>query len=279
MRRILLISLILMLWSLPAHAVSISIPEQVGQGEPFLVEISWDRQPERISVSWMNKTRDYPVELPGTQAILLGAGLDHKGSYPLSLAFEINGSRLDRQKQIRIVEKDYPVQRLSLPESMVTPPAEVLDRIAREREKTLAAVNTFSLDRFWSDSFVRPVPGSVSSPFGVRRFLNDQPRAPHRGVDLRGAEGVPVAAMETGQVILTGDFYYGGKTVIIDHGLGFQTVYMHLSEIQVNEKEFISRGDQVGLVGMTGRATGPHLHLGVYILGEAVDPLVLLGEK
>jgi len=264
--------------ALSAHAVSVSIPEQVGQGEPFWVEISSQLEPRGITIVWMDRKVDYPVDLPGKQMILLGAGLDHRGDYPLDISFELPGGVLKKSTQVSIVEKKYPVQHLSLPAHMVAPPAEVTERIAREREKTLAALNALETRRYWTGEFIRPVPGEVSSPFGVRRFLNDEPRAPHRGVDLRGPAGTPVKALDTGRVTLTGDFYYGGKTVIIDHGLGFQTVYMHLSETKVSPGEFVSRGDLVGLVGMTGRATGPHLHLGAYILGEAVDPLPLLGE-
>ncbi len=269
----------LFVWTLNVHAVTVSIPEQVGQGEPFWVEISSEQKPLSINVNWMDKVVEYPVDLPGKQRILLGAGLDHKGKYPLNIVFDFPEGVLDKSLHINIEEKNYPVQHLTLPESMVTPPQELIDRIVREREKTLAALNTLSKKRFWSDEFARPVPGEISSPFGVRRFLNQQPRAPHRGVDFRGPEGTPVKSLDAGVVILTGDFYYGGQTVIIDHGLGFQTVYMHLSKIKVNEKEQISKGDLVGLVGMTGRATGPHLHLGVYLLGEAVDPMFLLGGQ
>ncbi len=265
-------------WALNAHAIGISTPEKVGQGEPFWVEIAWEQRPLGLTIVWMDKRVNYPVDLPGKQRILLGAGLDHQGNYPLEIIFDLPDGQLHKNMDISVVKKEYPVQRLTLPESMVTPPREVMDRIVRERDKIVAALNTLSSDRFWTEGFVRPVSGDVSSPFGVRRFLNDQPRSPHRGVDLRGPEGTPVKVMDRGKVILTGDFYYGGQTVIVDHGLGFNTVYMHLSKTMVNEGEYISKGDLVGLVGMTGRATGPHLHLGVYILGEAVDPLPLLEE-
>lgn len=259
-------------------AVSVIIPQDIAQGEPFWVEVHSEKDVGSVHVKWMGRAVKYPADLPGTQRILLGAGLDHTGKYPLELIFELEDGAISSDHTVSIGEKEYPEQRLTLPESMVTPPQEVIDRIVREREKIVRALNAMENDRFWSGDFIRPVSGGVSSPFGVRRFLNDQPRAPHRGVDFRGPEGTPIKAMDSGKVTLTGDFYYGGKTVIIDHGLGFQTVYMHLSAIEVNQGEYISGGDLIGLVGMTGRSTGPHLHLGVYILGEAVDPLPLLGE-
>lgn len=269
----------LLAWTLNVHAMTVSVPEQVGQGEPFWVEISSEQKPLSMSITWMNKTVDYPVDLPGKQRILLGAGLEHEGIFPLNIVLDLSGEIVSKNLYVNVVEKDYPVQHLTLPESMVTPPQEVLDRIARERDLTLAALNTLTENRYWSEKFVRPVPGEVSSPFGVRRFLNNQPRAPHRGVDFRGPEGTPVKAVDAGKVILTGELYYGGRTVIVDHGLGLHTVYMHLSEIRVNQGEQISKGDPVGSVGMTGRATGPHLHLGVYVLGQAVDPMFLITEQ
>ncbi|RQD61844.1 MAG: M23 family metallopeptidase [Desulfonatronovibrio sp. MSAO_Bac4] len=259
-------------------AVSVDIPQGIAQGEPFWVELNSEKNVSSIYVKWMGKAVTYPADLPGTQKILLGAGLDHTGDYPLEFFFDFEDGTLSSKYTVSIGEKEYPEQRLTLPESMVTPPQEVIDRIVREREKIVRALNAIENDRFWSENFIRPVSGDVSSPFGVRRFLNDHPRSPHRGVDFRGPEGTPIKAMESGKVTLTGDFYYGGKTVILDHGLGLQTVYMHLSEIQVNQGEYISKEDIIGLVGMTGRSTGPHLHFGVYVLGEAVDPLPLVGE-
>ncbi|MFN2267791.1 MAG: M23 family metallopeptidase [Desulfonatronovibrio sp.] len=261
-----------------AGAVSVVVPRDIAQGEPFWVEINSEKDVSSIHVKWMGRAVKYPADLPGTQKILLGAGLDHTGKFPLELIFELQDGTISSDYTVSVEEKDYPEQHLTLPESMVTPPQEVIDRIVREREKIVRALNAMGNERFWSGDFVRPVSGGVSSLFGVRRFLNDQPRSPHRGVDFRGAEGTPIKAMDSGKVTLTGDFYYGGKTVIVDHGLGLQTVYMHLSEIQVNQDEYVSREDVLGLVGMTGRSTGPHLHFGVYVLGEAVNPLPLVGE-
>ncbi len=278
MKKLLVVLVIMFFWAISAHALTVSFPEEVGQGEPFWLEIVSEKQPAGVTVIWMGKEVDYPVDLPGTQRILLGAGLDQKGSFPLAISFDLPQGPLSKHFQVSIVEKQYPIQHLTLPDSMVTPPQEVIDRIVREREKTVAALNVLSRHRYFSEEFLRPVPGSVSSPFGVRRFLNNQPRSPHRGVDLRGAEGTPVQAVSSGRVILTGDFYYGGQTVIVDHGLGLQTVYMHLSDKKVSEGQLVHKGDLVGLVGMTGRATGPHLHLGVYILGEAVDPMFLFSD-
>jgi len=268
--------IIFLLWVLPAGAVEIDIPGEIGRGEPFWVEMVSDRKPVDIKVSWLDRTFALPVDLPGRQRILLGAGLERRGIYSLELVFYWDDHREKKEFLINVKDKEYPEQHLSLPREMVTPPDEVLERIFRERTRIRSALDTLTPDRLWDGDFAYPVPGEVSSPFGVQRFLNNQPRSAHQGVDFRGAEGTPVAAVADGRVVLTGEFYFGGQTVIVDHGLGVHSLYMHLSEITVDEGDPVNKNQTVGLVGMTGRATGPHLHLGVYVLGDAVDPLYLL---
>ena len=275
-RKILFSLLVFFFWAMPVYALDVQVPSEVGRGEPFWVDISSDDKPAGIKVAWMDREFAVPVDLPGEQRVLLGAGLDKTGEHELSLVFDLDGESLEKTFKISVKDKDYPEQHLSLPEEMVTPPQEVHDRIARDREQIRSALSTLTMDRYWEEDFKEPVPGDVSSPFGVQRFLNGQPRSAHQGVDFRGPEGTPVKAVTDGRVVLTGDFYYGGKTVILDHGQGIHSLYMHLSSIDVQEDVFVSQGEKVGEVGMTGRATGPHLHLGVYVLGDAVDPMYLL---
>ena len=275
-RKILFSLLLIFFWAMPVYALDVQVPSEVGRGEPFWVDISSDDKPAGIKVAWMDREFAAPVDLPGEQRVLLGAGLDKTGEHELSLVFDLDGESLEKTFKISVKDKDYPEQHLSLPEEMVTPPQEVHDRIARDREQIRSALSTLTMDRYWEEDFKEPVPGDVSSPFGVQRFLNGQPRSAHQGVDFRGPEGTPVKAVTDGRVVLTGDFYYGGKTVILDHGQGIHSLYMHLSSIDVQEDVFVSQGEKVGEVGMTGRATGPHLHLGVYVLGDAVDPMYLL---
>ncbi len=275
-RRALFCLVILMFWTVPALAVKVDVPEEIGRGEPFWIEIHADRKPAGIRVNWLDKDLEVPVELPGEQRILLGAGLERRGEYPLQIEFLWDEQKELKSFSINIQDKKYPEQHLSLPQEMVTPPEEVLERISRDRISIRSALSTVTMNRYLENGFSDPVPGEVSSPFGVQRFLNNQPRSAHQGVDFRGAEGTPVKAVAPGRVVLTGDFYFGGRTVIVDHGVGVHSLYMHLSSINVSEDEFVGDQQLVGLVGMTGRATGPHLHLGIYVLGEAVDPMHLL---
>jgi len=122
----------------------------------------------------------------------------------------------------------------------------------------------------------RPVPGEISSAFGLRRVFNGQPRSQHKGLDLRGSAGTSVLAAADGTVALVEELYFSGNVVYVDHGLGLFSMYAHLSAFDVRPGQRVSRGQVLGRVGSTGRSTGPHLHLGCYVLGTAVDPVPLM---
>ncbi len=177
----------------------------------------------------------------------------------------------------RVEPKRYAEQRLTITDTRkVNPNPEDQARIAREM-KRIGAVKSH-----WSDGdpdslwLKLPAEGRFSSPFGLRRFFNDQERNPHSGLDIAIDTGTPVRAAAAGTVIDTGDYFFNGKTVFIDHGQGFLTMYCHLSEIRVQPGDRIARGEPVALSGMTGRATGPHLHFSVILNNAMVDPALFL---
>ena len=124
----------------------------------------------------------------------------------------------------------------------------------------------------WRTPFLPPVEEYLPANFGARRVINGEPRMPHSGVDLRLPEGTPVRAVADGRVAFAGEQFFGGRSVVVDHGGGVFSVYYHLREFSVAEGGTVSRGDRVGSVGATGRATGPHLHFGVRVPGGRVDP-------
>ncbi len=128
----------------------------------------------------------------------------------------------------------------------------------------------------WNGPFLRPISGKVMTPFGPRSIINNQPRAPHSGVDLKAKKGTPVRATNDGRVALASDYFFSGRSVVIDHGGGIQSMYFHLERILVQQDEMVTKGHIIGLVGSSGRATGPHLHWGIRINGARVDPLRLL---
>lgn len=170
----------------------------------------------------------------------------------------------------------YREQRLTVQPSYVTPTSEQLVRIGRERKIIDAALTNFRNIMMDGVSLASPVNGPQSSSFGLRRFFNDQPRSPHKGMDIAAVSGTPIVAPRAGIVTATGNYFFNGNTILLDHGQGFVTLYCHLSKIAVAEGQAVMAGDVIGLVGATGRVTGPHLHFGTYLNGTAVDPAILL---
>ena len=190
------------------------------------------------------------------------------------MAIRVNTAR-DITFDVR--EHAYSEQRLTVKnKKYVTPDQAQLDRIGRERKIIDSALRNWRDVDVDSLALATPVDGRRSSSFGLRRFFNDQPRSPHKGMDIAASEGTVIAAPANGVVTATGDYFFNGKTVIIDHGQGFVTMYCHLSEIGVNEGQQVEPGEPIGAVGATGRVTGPHLHFGTYLNGTAVDPALLL---
>lgn len=181
------------------------------------------------------------------------------------------------EKIVDVAEHAYREQRLTVEnKSFVSQSPEQLDRIFSERKIIDAVLTSFTESSIDGLSLAAPVPGNRSPSFGYRRFFNDQPRSPHKGMDMSAAQGEPVAAPRSGTVAATGNYFFNGNTVLLDHGQGFITLYCHLSEITVQEGERVASGDTLGAVGATGRVTGPHLHFGTYLNGTAVDPAIFL---
>jgi|TARA_B110000305_G_C19233727_1_gene536449 murein DD-endopeptidase MepM/ murein hydrolase activator NlpD len=181
-----------------------------------------------------------------------------------------------------VLEKSYLTERLTIQDNnKVTPPARDYDRINRDRQEMMAVFESFTTDRAinaGSLEFITPVEGRISSPFGKRRILNDQPRSPHSGLDIAAPEGTPIKAAAAGIVRATGDYFFNGNTVLIDHGQGLITMYCHLSKIKVELNATVEQGEVIGLVGQTGRVTGPHLHFSVNLNQARVDPALFIAQ-
>jgi murein DD-endopeptidase MepM/ murein hydrolase activator NlpD len=186
---------------------------------------------------------------------------------PLRLSFQVS-------------DKAYETQHLTIEDKRkVNPEKRDLERIDREQKRIDAALRHWSDATVMSLDFRKPVDGPLSSPFGLRRYFNDQPRKPHSGLDIAAEAGAPIKAPAAGTVIDTGDFFFNGNTVFIDHGQGLITMYCHMSRIDVKPGQRVATGEVIGAVGMSGRVTGPHLHWSVSLNDARVDPLLFLGVE
>jgi len=178
-----------------------------------------------------------------------------------------------------VKNKQYEKQYLKIKNKwQVNPGTDDMQRINKEKELIAKAKTTWRDNEFISLNLSKPVEGSYSSPFGLRRFFNNQPRKPHSGLDIVAPEGTPVKAAADGIINNIGDYFFNGKTVFIDHGLGMITMYCHLSNIAVKLNDYIKQGDIIGTVGQTGRVTGAHLHWGITLNNTSINPLLFLSD-
>lgn len=199
---------------------------------------------------------------PGTHTLRVGTGAGAAGRAQ-DAAFEVK-------------PKTWPAQHLKISSRFMQPSTEDLQRNERDQAAIARAKNHWSTQAPASFALDLPANGRLSARFGLRRVLNGAEGSPHQGLDVAIGTGTPLRAAAAGRVIATGDYFYSGKSVFVDHGQGFITLYIHMSRIDVNEGDTLARGAPLGLSGATGRVTGPHLHWGVLLNGVYVDPELFL---
>lgn len=209
----------------------------------------------------------------GRWLALLGIPLD---TLPGELAIRITSGTMQMARTVQVGIKNYPEQRLTIKDKRkVEPSPEDLARIEREQKVTEAVKKRFS-GEIPDTALDQPSPGPLTSRFGLRRIFNGLPRNPHAGLDVAAGTGTPVRAPSDAVVANTGDYFFNGNTVFLDHGQGLITAYMHLSRIDVRPGQTVKRGEPLGAIGSTGRVTGPHLHWAVILNNTPVDPELFL---
>lgn len=258
-----------------------------------LLAMLWPAHALQVDGRWMQGGFVSGQVAPGATVALDGQTLPvaDDGRFAFGLAFDaplvtvLTVTAPDGQRQRHeypVAPRSYPESRINgLPGAMVTPPKSVLDRIANDNRAVGAARAQQRHTADFADGFIWPVQGSrISGEFGARRILNGEPRQPHFGVDIAAPQGTQIKASASGVVTLAHpDLYYTGQTVIIDHGLGISTTYLHLSRTDVRVGQQVTRGEVIGAVGMTGRATGPHLCWRANWGPVRFDPSLLVGDR
>ena len=177
----------------------------------------------------------------------------------------------ERTASVEVRAHEFRTIELTLPEGKVTLSPKNLKR-AQKESKLLGDIWSRNTSMSWAGGFVNPTGTEVSTEFGLNRLMNKKRNSRHRGTDFRGKKGASIRPINSGTVVMTGDLFFGGNTLVIDHGMGLYSIYMHLSKFNVSKGDKVSKEQVVGLVGSTGRATGPHLHMSVKLKGVSVNP-------
>jgi murein DD-endopeptidase MepM/ murein hydrolase activator NlpD len=258
-----------------ALAAMVSLePGSPGQGQPALVKACLGKKVRTVRVRFLkqetplNSGKDgcfYGVTAPDIQT--------KPGSYKLVVFAD---GRPAASARIRVRSKNYGVRRITVAKKYMRLTPQQLSRHKREIKAQKKVYQRTTSTRYWRGGFIKPVPGSISGTFGRRSIINGQARSPHGGVDMRGAKGTPVKASGAGKVALVQDSFFGGQVILINHGQGLVSAYRHLDRIQVKNGQMVAKGQVIGLVGMTGRVTGPHLHFDIHLGGARVDPMAWL---
>jgi murein DD-endopeptidase MepM/ murein hydrolase activator NlpD len=256
------------------HALSLDLPQQrVVPGGVAVVPLGAAPQPPQV------RYRGVPVLVAGDASrwvAVVGIAL---AAQPGRATLEVERPGRPPERRTFVVEPvRYAEQRLKVAPGHVELSPEDLARYEREREHLAKVAATHSDALPQSLRLAQPAPGTPSSSFGLRRVFNGQARNPHSGMDIAAPKGTPVVAAAPGRVIDTGDYFFNGNTVWIDHGAGLLTMYCHLDTIAVRTGETVAAGAALGTVGATGRVTGPHLHWSVSLNRAMVDPALFLAD-
>lgn len=268
----------------PATATTWSVhaqPTRLVNGGPVLFQVKPPLKLESLKGTWLGHEVSFSFD-PKTKMWFALAGVSIEtapGSYPLELTGEtasrkVPGGDILFSRKFSVAPAKFPkIQvKLSVEGKFTEPTPEQQKQIEEAQQIKKDYLNRVTPQREWSGQFTTPAEAMISDVFGSQRIFNGKTSSPHQGLDFRVPTGTPVAAMNDGTVLLARPLYFEGNFVVIDHGQGLLTLYLHLSEFKVKEGDPVKRGQEIGLSGGTGRATGPHLHVAVRWQGTYLDP-------
>lgn len=254
-------------------------PQELVNGAPYLLRVVPPEELQSLSGSWLG-CEVYLSFDPKSDAWygLMGVSLaTAPGEYPLVLTGQTApGATMTFEQKLEVGAEKYPAEEIKVARKFIRPNPRILKRIKREAALKHELFSRINPQKEWSGRFTAPVKTSVSEIFGTGRTFNGQLERRHEGLDYHAVPGTRVRAVNSGTVLLARNLFYEGKCVVIDHGQGLLTLYMHFSQLRVKEGQHVRRGQLLGLSGATGRVTGPHLHMAVRWQGVFLDPARLL---
>ncbi len=255
------------------------LPETIYPGQVIWVQVDGEENLQSVQGEFSGQKLFFAPEGEGRRwSALAAVGLQTKpGRYLVTCRVTpAPGKSVTGKAAVQVQKKEFPVERITVRKKYVDLSEEDLSRVHREKMMLADLYKPQSPKAMWLQGFTVPVEAERGSPFGLRRFFNGEPRSPHSGADLKAGAGTPVMAPDAGRVVLAGELFFSGNTVILDHGGGLYTLYAHLKDFAVQEGETVVQGEVLGHVGATGRVTGPHLHWGARLNGVRVDPFSLV---
>lgn len=257
--------------STPAFEITLS-QDKAADGSIVLLGLHPLMEIDVAGVSVAFEGKAFPVFPTGAAKDLESVLVIPFNSKPRRSKIELSwhGGKID--VPIEVVDGNYPSEKLTVDEKKVNPPKSVMKRIAREVKEIGALYRDVDRERYWSGPFALPIESEITSRFGNKRVYNGSMKSFHQGLDLRARTPLPIRAPEGAKVALAKDLYFTGNTVILNHGYGLFTIYGHLSRLDVKAGDRVEKGRVLGLSGMTGRASGPHLHWGAVLMREKFNP-------
>jgi len=266
----------------PSTWIVVSQPQVLVNGSPVIFQISPQVRLSKLSGKWLEHDVSFAYDATA-QAWYGIAGISletHPGTYAMQLnGTTARGTPISFVRKFKIQSAKYPSIAVTVAKRYTEPSREQLEHIHQDKAVKQDVFSHTDAEREWSGKFRAPVDARVSDVFGTRRTFNGKVQSMHQGLDYAVPQGTPVLAVNSGTVLLASPLYFEGNCVVLDHGQGLLTLYLHLSEVKVKAGDRVKGGQEIGISGGTGRATGPHLHLAVRWQGVYLNPATLLTLK